>query len=93
MYDMYTPLSSTDYKFTYEEALKKAADTLTILEKITARKWTKPSQSAGLMSMKMRANAQALIQAEPMIPMPSSGTRRRAPRRARPRRPGPAHLA
>lgn len=23
MYDMYTPLSSTDYKFTYEEALKK----------------------------------------------------------------------
>lgn len=30
MYDMYTPLSSTDYKFTYEEALKKAADTLTI---------------------------------------------------------------
>ncbi|MGT2754223.1 oligoendopeptidase F [Streptococcus ovis] len=30
MYDMYTPLSSTDYKFTYEEALEKAADTLTI---------------------------------------------------------------
>ena len=30
MYDMYTPLSSTDYKFTYEEALKKSADTLTI---------------------------------------------------------------
>ena len=30
MYDMYTPLSSTDYKFTYEEALQKAAETLTI---------------------------------------------------------------
>ncbi|CQR24709.1 oligoendopeptidase F [Streptococcus varani] len=30
MYDMYTPLSSTDYKFTYEDSLKKAADTLTI---------------------------------------------------------------
>ena len=30
MFDMYTPLSSTDYKFSYEEALKKAADTLTI---------------------------------------------------------------
>lgn len=30
MYDMYTPLSDTDYKFSYEEALAKAADTLTI---------------------------------------------------------------
>lgn len=30
MYDMYTPLSDTDYKFTYEEGLKKAAETLTI---------------------------------------------------------------
>ncbi|MGT2811293.1 oligoendopeptidase F [Streptococcus minor] len=30
MYDMYTPLSSTDYKFSYEEALDKAAETLTI---------------------------------------------------------------
>ncbi|MGT2911268.1 oligoendopeptidase F [Streptococcus cameli] len=30
MYDMYTPLSETDYKFTYEEGLEKAAETLTI---------------------------------------------------------------
>lgn len=30
MYDMYTPLSDTDYKFTYEEGLRKAAETLTI---------------------------------------------------------------
>ena len=31
MYDMYTPLSVTDYKFTYEEALKKAEETLAVL--------------------------------------------------------------
>lgn len=31
MYDMYTPLSDTDYKFTYEEALNKAEETLTVL--------------------------------------------------------------
>lgn len=30
MYDMYTPLSTTDYKFSYDEALKKAAETLTV---------------------------------------------------------------
>ncbi len=26
MYDMYTPLSDTDYKFTYEESLAKAEE-------------------------------------------------------------------
>lgn len=31
MYDMYTPLSDTDYKFTYEEALDKAEETLAVL--------------------------------------------------------------
>lgn len=30
MYDIYTPLSDVDYRFTYEEALEKAAETLTI---------------------------------------------------------------
>ena len=31
MYDMYTPLSETDYKFTYEEALAKSEEILAIL--------------------------------------------------------------
>lgn len=31
MYDMYTPLSDTDYKFTYEGALDKAEETLAVL--------------------------------------------------------------
>ncbi len=31
MYDMYTPLSDTDYKFTYEEALAKSEEVLAIL--------------------------------------------------------------
>ena len=31
MYDMYTPLSETDYKFTYEEALVKSEEVLAIL--------------------------------------------------------------
>ena len=31
MYDMYTPLSETDYKFTYEEALSKSEEVLAIL--------------------------------------------------------------
>ncbi|MGX4712801.1 oligoendopeptidase F [Streptococcus cristatus] len=31
MYDMYTPLSETDYKFTYEEALAKSEEVLPIL--------------------------------------------------------------
>ncbi|MEI3023923.1 MAG: M3 family oligoendopeptidase [Streptococcus sp.] len=31
MYDMYTPLSDTDYKFTYEEALAKAEEVLAVL--------------------------------------------------------------
>lgn len=31
MYDMYTPLSETDYKFTYEEALAKSEEVLDIL--------------------------------------------------------------
>ena len=31
MYDMYTPLSETDYKFTYEEALAKSEKVLAIL--------------------------------------------------------------
>ena len=31
MYDMYTPLSETDYKFTYEEALAKSEEVLAIL--------------------------------------------------------------
>ena len=31
MYDVYTPLSSTEYSFTYEEALKKAEEALTVL--------------------------------------------------------------
>ena len=31
MYDVYTPLSSVEYSFTYEEALKKAEDALAIL--------------------------------------------------------------
>lgn len=30
MYDVYAPLSNTDYKFTYEEAVAKAQETLTI---------------------------------------------------------------
>ena len=31
MYDMYTPLSDTDYKFTYEESLTKAEEVLAVL--------------------------------------------------------------
>ena len=31
MYDVYTPLSSVEYSFTYEEALKKADDALAVL--------------------------------------------------------------
>ncbi|WP_313965707.1 oligoendopeptidase F [uncultured Streptococcus sp.] len=31
MYDVYTPLSSTDYKFTYEEALTKSEQALAVL--------------------------------------------------------------
>ena len=31
MYDMYTPLSVTDYKFTYEESLAKAEEVLAVL--------------------------------------------------------------
>ena len=31
MYDVYTPLSSVDYSFTYEEALKKAEEALAVL--------------------------------------------------------------
>ncbi|KXT73662.1 Oligoendopeptidase F [Streptococcus sp. DD10] len=31
MYDMYTPLSDTDYKFSYEEALAKSEETLSVL--------------------------------------------------------------
>ena len=31
MYDVYTPLSSVEYSFTYEEALKKAEEALTVL--------------------------------------------------------------
>ena len=31
MYDVYTPLSSTEYSFTYEEALKKAEEALAVL--------------------------------------------------------------
>lgn len=31
MYDLYTPLSETDYKFTYEEALAKSEEVLAIL--------------------------------------------------------------
>ena len=31
MYDVYTPLSSTDYKFTYEEALAKSEQALAVL--------------------------------------------------------------
>ena len=31
MYDVYTPLSSVEYSFTYEEALKKAKDALAVL--------------------------------------------------------------
>ena len=31
MYDMYTPLSETDYKFTYEEALAKSEEVLAIM--------------------------------------------------------------
>ena len=31
MYDIYTPLSSVEYSFTYEEALKKAEDALAVL--------------------------------------------------------------
>lgn len=31
MYDVYTPLSSVEYSFTYEEALKKAEDALVVL--------------------------------------------------------------
>ena len=31
MYDMYTPLSETDYKFTYEESLAKSEEVLAIL--------------------------------------------------------------
>lgn len=31
MYDMYTPLSDADYKFTYDEALAKAEETLSVL--------------------------------------------------------------
>ena len=31
MYDMYTPLSDTDYKFTYEESLVKAEEVLAVL--------------------------------------------------------------
>ena len=31
MYDMYTPLSETDYKFTYEEALAKSEEVLAVL--------------------------------------------------------------
>ena len=31
MYDVYTPLSSVEYNFTYEEALKKAEDALAVL--------------------------------------------------------------
>ena len=31
MYDVYTPLSSVEYSFTYEEALKKAEETLAVL--------------------------------------------------------------
>ena len=31
MYDMYTPLSDTDYKFTYEESLAKAEEVLAVL--------------------------------------------------------------
>lgn len=33
MYDVYTPLSSVEYSFTYEEALKKAEEALAILGK------------------------------------------------------------
>ena len=32
MYDMYTPLSDTDYKFTYEESLAKAEEVLAVLD-------------------------------------------------------------
>ncbi|MCA7025721.1 M3 family metallopeptidase, partial [Stenotrophomonas acidaminiphila] len=31
MYDVYTPLSSVEYNFTYQEALKKAEDALAVL--------------------------------------------------------------
>lgn len=55
MYDMYTPLSETDYKFTYEEALEKAKDTLTIfgkeysdiVEKAYSERWIDVHENEG----------------------------------------------
>ncbi|MBY5034016.1 oligoendopeptidase F [Streptococcus gallolyticus] len=55
MYDMYTPLSETDYKFTYEEALAKAADTLkifgpeysAIVEKAFSERWIDVHENEG----------------------------------------------
>ncbi len=55
MYDMYTPLSETDYKFTYEEALAKAADTLkifgpeysAIVDKAFSERWIDVHENEG----------------------------------------------
>lgn len=55
MYDMYTPLSETDYKFTYEEALDKARETLKVfgpeyselVEKAFTERWIDVQQNEG----------------------------------------------
>lgn len=55
MYDMYTPLSETNYKFTYEEALKKASETLkifgteysTIVDKAFSERWIDVHENEG----------------------------------------------
>ena len=58
MYDMYKPLSETDYKFTYEEALAKSEEVLAILGEDYLSRVKTAFQSAGLMFMKIKASAQ-----------------------------------
>ena len=54
MYDVYT-LSSVDYSFTYEEALKKAEEACSLGWRYLSRVKL-PLASVGLMSMKTKAS-------------------------------------
>ncbi len=70
MYDMYTPLSDTDYKFTYEESLAKAEEVLAVLGEDYLSRVKRAFSNWWLMCMSSKS-ARVPIQVVLMIPMPS----------------------
>ena len=71
MYDMYTPLSDTDYKFTYEESLAKAEEVLAVLGEDYLSRVKRAFSERWIDVHVNQGNAQVPIQVVLMIPMPS----------------------